>query len=338
MDAVDKMLCTINVSYLHPAAREDIVEMLNSGVILNGQQYFAVSLFQDVPVSIWREYLLNRDKTIDQKRLDAAIHLSRDCNVSRLSKSVIYLEQQKGTIAMSQKHTVSKHINDRPWKTLLREALEIIHANPILEGHWTLGGGTVLAFSMQHRESHDIDIFLDDPQLLSYVSPKFYDNVSDTTYTEMSNFIKWYREDGEIDFILAPRLLPELPLQTLHFEGYHIPCEHPLEIVAKKLHYRSNSFTLRDWFDLAVVVERYGTNVLQAFIVPNLSHLGRVPDPNDFLELRLSPHCSNEKKLKDIIDVLSEKITAMRDERARELQMLADESIEEFNNLDEPCL
>lgn len=30
---------------------------------------------------------------------------------------------------------------------------------------WSFGGGTAMMIQIGHRESHDIDIFLDDPQL-----------------------------------------------------------------------------------------------------------------------------------------------------------------------------
>ncbi len=37
---------------------------------------------------------------------------------------------------------------------------------------WTFGGGTALMLQIDHRESFDVDIFLDDPQLLPYLNPK----------------------------------------------------------------------------------------------------------------------------------------------------------------------
>jgi len=37
---------------------------------------------------------------------------------------------------------------------------------------WTFGGGTALMLQIDHRESHDIDLFLDDPQIIPYLNPE----------------------------------------------------------------------------------------------------------------------------------------------------------------------
>jgi hypothetical protein len=58
------------------------------------------------------------------------------------------------------------------WEDLLGEAFQIIDAvnreADILTG-WTFGGGTAMMLQIDHRESHDVDLFLDDPQLMLYV-------------------------------------------------------------------------------------------------------------------------------------------------------------------------
>ncbi|RUW44700.1 hypothetical protein EOA32_36030, partial [Mesorhizobium sp. M1A.F.Ca.ET.072.01.1.1] len=36
---------------------------------------------------------------------------------------------------------------------------------------WSFGGGTAMMIQIGHRESHDIDVFLDDPQLLGFMDP-----------------------------------------------------------------------------------------------------------------------------------------------------------------------
>ena len=65
--------------------------------------------------------------------------------------------------------------NTRPsqWEDLLRQAYKIIdHVNRDhdLLTSWTFGGGTAMMLQISHRESHDIDLFLDDPQLLPYLT------------------------------------------------------------------------------------------------------------------------------------------------------------------------
>src|SRR3546814_10248418 len=37
---------------------------------------------------------------------------------------------------------------------------------------WSFGGGTALMLQIDHRESHDIDLFLDDPQYLPFLNPE----------------------------------------------------------------------------------------------------------------------------------------------------------------------
>lgn len=58
------------------------------------------------------------------------------------------------------------------WEDLLKEAYSIIDAvnrDGDILGCWTFGGGTAMMLQIDHRESHDVDLFLDDPQLLPYV-------------------------------------------------------------------------------------------------------------------------------------------------------------------------
>lgn len=55
-----------------------------------------------------------------------------------------------------------------------------------------LGGGTRLMLTLQHRISHDIDLFIRDPQWIGYLSPRLNDRFEDTIsgYNEEANFIK----------------------------------------------------------------------------------------------------------------------------------------------------
>lgn len=44
----------------------------------------------------------------------------------------------------------------------------------IIDG-WTFGGGTAMMLQIDHRISQDVDIFLPDPQLLSFLDPQKHD-------------------------------------------------------------------------------------------------------------------------------------------------------------------
>ena len=122
---------------------------------------------------------------------------------------------------------------------------------------WSFGGGTAMRLAFHHRESKDIDIFLTDATVLNGLSPRLNDLVDglDARYTEQSNFLKLRFPDGEIDFILAPRLLRDVPFVMNLVRGRNAWVEQPIEIVAKKCFYRAADFTIRDVFDLAVLLE-----------------------------------------------------------------------------------
>ena len=71
---------------------------------------------------------------------------------------------------------------------------------------WTFGGGTALMLQIDHRESHDIDLFLDDPQVLPFLNPGTQgyalDRAPDGYDTDGSHVLKLtFGEVGEIDFI-----------------------------------------------------------------------------------------------------------------------------------------
>lgn len=61
------------------------------------------------------------------------------------------------------------------WPVLFDLAINILEHFKKANGftpQWTFGGGTALMLQIDHRESHDIDLFLDDPQLLPFLNPE----------------------------------------------------------------------------------------------------------------------------------------------------------------------
>jgi len=60
------------------------------------------------------------------------------------------------------------------WESLFDQSVSIINqANSsfTLLDSWSFGGGTALMLQISHRESFDIDIFIQDPQVLPYLNP-----------------------------------------------------------------------------------------------------------------------------------------------------------------------
>ena len=108
-----------------------------------------------------------------------------------------------------------------------------------------------------HRFSKDIDIFVPDPQVLPYLSPRLNDTAESLTtdYVEEAGFLKLVFPEGEIDFV-ASETLTENPTIAETLFDRQVRVETSTEIVAKKVWHRGEQFTARDIFDLALVTER----------------------------------------------------------------------------------
>lgn len=155
-------------------------------------------------------------------------------------------------------------MNSDSWKNLFSAAMQQIKQANLPSSMWTFGGGTVLMHKFNHRFSKDIDIFFSDRQLLGYISPRINDALEDRAikYIEQDNFTKIYLKEGEIDFILSPRISNCKPVQAI-IEGEKIFLDHPVEIIAKKIEHRANEFKSRDVFDLAIVYSQMKTTMLK---------------------------------------------------------------------------
>ena len=150
-------------------------------------------------------------------------------------------------------------------KILLNRAIKILDYANIDISSWAIGGGTVLAHYYNHRLSKDIDIFIDDMQLLSSLSPRFNDiseNADD--YDEMANYISLAFPEGKVDFIVGSQLT-NFKSQKQLFLGYDVYLEDAVEIVAKKMYYRGSAAMTRDIFDLAVVHSDRPRDIIDTF-------------------------------------------------------------------------
>lgn len=152
---------------------------------------------------------------------------------------------------------------NKVWETLFSYALKQLDGTQIAKTDWSFGGGTVLSYRFDHRESKDIDIFFRTPQLLNFISPRINDGVEDKLkfYTESSHHVRLQFDEGEVDFITAPQISQAKPSfrQVL---GTYVYVDEPVEIVAKKIQFRAEEFKPRDVFDLAVVFDAQKDTVL----------------------------------------------------------------------------
>ncbi|MEY8802219.1 nucleotidyl transferase AbiEii/AbiGii toxin family protein [Leisingera sp. XS_AS12] len=155
------------------------------------------------------------------------------------------------------------------WAELFDVAVSIIaQANKDFTAvsSWTFGGGTALMLQIDHRESHDIDLFIDDPQVLPYLNPETQEynlSIAPSSYeTDGTQSLKIVFDGvGEIDFICC---LPVLEGETVSQEvrGVMVDLETPAEIIAKKVFHRGARLQPRDMFDIAAVARSHGVDYL----------------------------------------------------------------------------
>lgn len=153
------------------------------------------------------------------------------------------------------------------WEVLFREAVSLIDQAQVID-HWTFGGGTALMIQLDHRLSHDVDIFIYDPQLLPYLDLAKHDY-------ELDNLPSGYASDGarfskiafagigEIDFIVSAEMTDD-PYRIMKVLGIETKVERIPEVIAKKVHYRGRSIKPRDIFDIAAAARDHEDEIVAA--------------------------------------------------------------------------
>ena len=117
-----------------------------------------------------------------------------------------------------------------------------------------------------HRESNDVDIFLSDPQLLSFLDPQKHDfqfEIWPTDYAgDGASFQKLaFKDIGEIDFIVG-HAMTSSPTRPTTIEGETILLETIPEIITKKIYHRGASIKPRDIFDIAAAAEQHADSII----------------------------------------------------------------------------
>ncbi|HXL14039.1 MAG TPA: nucleotidyl transferase AbiEii/AbiGii toxin family protein [Bradyrhizobium sp.] len=157
------------------------------------------------------------------------------------------------------------------WARLFRIACALIrqvNSEQFIIDHWTLGGGTAMMLQIDHRESQDVDIFLSDPQLLSFLDPQkrdFQFEIWPAAYEGDGTSFQKLAFDGigEIDFIVGRTMTPS-PTTEAIIEGETTLLETIPEIIAKKIYHRGSSIKPRDIFDIAAAGEGHADIVVKA--------------------------------------------------------------------------
>jgi hypothetical protein len=155
------------------------------------------------------------------------------------------------------------------WAQLFHIARDLIrqaNLKQIVIDNWTLGGGTAMMLQIDHRESHDIDIFLNDPQQLPFLDPQKQDfefEIRPDGYEgDGIRSLKLVFSIGEIDFIVASALTSSPTIQR-KIEGEIVQLETIPEIVTKKVFYRGSSVMPRDVFDIAAAGEQSADAIIE---------------------------------------------------------------------------
>jgi hypothetical protein len=164
--------------------------------------------------------------------------------------------------------------NPSRWEELFNIACGIIDlaGGDSIVAPWSFGGGTALMLQIDHRESHDIDIFIDDPQVLPLLNPEtqgyeltLHPSAYDTDGTRSLKLS--FAEIGEIDFICCGHLT-ENPTSTTEVLGRQVELETPAEIIAKKVFYRGGMIQPRDMFDIAAAIRHGDADTLEQALIP----------------------------------------------------------------------
>ncbi|HYA80151.1 MAG TPA: nucleotidyl transferase AbiEii/AbiGii toxin family protein [Methylocystis sp.] len=140
----------------------------------------------------------------------------------------------------------------------MTRAIARLESAGVGDAEWMLGGGTLLMLRYRHRLSRDIDIFVNDVQYLSYLSPRLNETAGDPlSYSEAANVLRLFYPEGEVDFLAVAPVIPSLKPEPLPIEGFGaraaIPAMPDVEILAQKLFYRAWAFTGRDLYDFATI-------------------------------------------------------------------------------------
>jgi hypothetical protein len=151
---------------------------------------------------------------------------------------------------------------------IARSLIKQVNSNERIIDYWTFGGSTAMMLQINHRESHDVDLFLNDAQLLPFLDPKNHDfafEIAPSGYEgDGTSFIKM-SFDGivEIDFIVR-QALTNTPTIEREIEGERTLLETIPEIITKKIVNRGASIKPRDIFDVAAAAEQHADAIIAA--------------------------------------------------------------------------
>ncbi|WP_207687538.1 nucleotidyl transferase AbiEii/AbiGii toxin family protein [Desulfonema limicola] len=181
---------------------------------------------------------------------------------------------------------------------------EALHSFP--PEAWSWGGGTVLSlYYFHHRKSFDVDIFIRDPQIFPYLSPKWLLDNDKTAfsydYHEAADHIRLVvsKSGIKVDFILSPLILNSGVVKNILLQtGFDFYVETIDEIIAKKIKFRRKYNITRDIFDIAAALTH------QPEILQKLYQL-KILKLEDIVELNMTLESLDMYRYKKEIELIS---------------------------------
>lgn len=175
-----------------------------------------------------------------------------------------------------------------------------------------------MMLQIDHRVSHDVDIFLRDPQVLPFLNPQtqnFKLEIWPADYQgDGARSLKLaFKDIGEIDFIVA-RSLTSTPTTLTTVEGEDVQLETIPEIITKKLYHRGSSIKPRDIFDIAAAGDKHANSVI-AELKPYKAEVTKTLSTME----KLNPDFVNKAISQLIIKANYEAIAKTAIDRAREI-------------------
>lgn len=161
---------------------------------------------------------------------------------------------------------------------------------------------------IDHRDSHDVDLFITDPQLLGSLDPAkqgFVLSMEPSAYDgDGIGHLKLSFEDvGEIDFIVGQRQTePGYKLKDVL--GVPTKLETPAEIIAKKIVYRGSRIQPRDIFDIAATLQVVGEEALTSALQQHSSEARSTIEALDRLQPKFVERVISGLAIRDGFDDL----------------------------------
>jgi hypothetical protein len=150
---------------------------------------------------------------------------------------------------------------------IARSLIQQVNSERSIIDYWIFGGGTAMMLQIDHRDSHDVDIFLADPQLLAFLDRQMREFSFKTPLAacegDGTRSLKLvFDRIGQIDFIVAGARTSSPTAQT-SIDGETILLDSIPEIITKKIYHRGASMKPRHVFDLAAAGEQHADTLIR---------------------------------------------------------------------------